>query len=103
MYRREFIKNGTIATITGSAIINGLYMNNLFESNTGIFLSIDIPSPYLSKLAVKPVMTAMYHTAVWEGPCRWKGETKEEELKAAAIQFESLRLFNLQLPGCIQV
>ncbi|HUX96744.1 MAG TPA: hypothetical protein VMV47_13500 [Bacteroidales bacterium] len=93
MYRREFIKQGTIATVTGSAIINGLYMNSLFESTTGIPINIDIPSPYLSKLTVKPVMTAMYHTDVWEGPCRWKGETKEQELKAAANQFEAFNSF----------
>ena len=93
MYRREFIRQGTIATVTGSAIINGLYMNSLFESTTGIPVNIDIPSPYLSKLNVKPVMTAMYHTAVWEGPCRWKGETKEQELKAAAQQFEAFNSF----------
>jgi hypothetical protein len=91
MHRREFIKQSTIAGITGSAIINDLYMNNLFESSTGIPVNIDIPSPYLDKLVVKPVMTAMYHTAVWEGPCRWKGETKEQELKAAADQFEGFK------------
>jgi hypothetical protein len=91
MHRREFIRQGTIATVTGSAIINGLYLNNLFESSTGIPINIDIPSPYLNKLTVKPVLTAMYHTAVWEGPCRWKGETKEQELKAAADQFESFK------------
>ncbi len=93
MYRREFIRQGTIATVTGSAIINGLYMNSLFESTTGIPINIDIPSPYLSKLTVKPVMTAMYHTDIWEGPCRWKGETKEQELKAAASQFEAFKGF----------
>lgn len=93
MHRREFIRQGTIATVTGSAIVNSLYMNNLFESTTGIPINIDIPSPYLSKLAVKPVMTAMYHTSVWEGPCRWKGETKEQELKAAENQFSSFRKF----------
>jgi len=93
MQRREFIRQGTIASVTGSAIINGLYMNSLFESSTGIPVNIDIPSPYLSKLVVKPVITAMYHTAVWEGPCRWKGETKEQELKAAANQLNSFRNF----------
>ncbi len=67
MHRREFIRQGAIATVSGPAIINGLYMNKLFESSTGIPVQIDIPSPYLDKLIVKPVMTAMYHTAVWEG------------------------------------
>ena len=91
MKRREFIRQGTLASITGSAIVNGLYMNNLFESSTGIPVNIDLPSPYLNKLVVKPVMTAMYHTEVWEGPCRWKGETKEQEIQAASDQFEAFR------------
>ena len=93
MHRREFIKQGTIASVTGPAIINSLYMNSLFQSNTGIPVNIDIPSPYLSKLNVKPIITAMYHTDVWEGPCRWKGETKEQELKAAENQYNAFRDF----------
>ncbi len=91
MHRREFLKQGAIATVTGPAVIKGLYMNSLFESSTGIPVNIDIPSPYLDKLIVKPVMTAMYHTAVWEGPCRWKGESKEAELRAATDQFDSFK------------
>ncbi|MBK9391723.1 MAG: hypothetical protein IPN68_16605 [Bacteroidetes bacterium] len=93
MHRREFLRQGTIATVTGSAIINGLYMNSLFGNSSGIPINIDIPSPYLSKLIVKPVITAMYHTSVWEGPCRWKGETQEQELKAAENQFNYFKKF----------
>jgi hypothetical protein len=91
MKRRDFIKKSTIASVTGSAIINGLYMNNLFENSTGVAVSIDIPSPYLNKLVVKPVLTSMYHTDIWEGPCRWKGATMEEEKKSAAVDFENFR------------
>jgi hypothetical protein len=91
MDRRNFIRKGAAASITGPAIINGLYMNHLFKSSTGITPGIDIPSPYLNKLVVKPVLTSMYHTAVWEGPCRWKGESRENELNAAREYFEDFR------------
>jgi hypothetical protein len=91
MDRRDFIKKSAVAGVTGSAIINGLYSNDLFESSTGVATNIDIPSPYLNKLIVKPVLTSMYHTDIWEGPCRWKGETTEQELKNAAASLESFR------------
>lgn len=91
MERRDFIKKSAVAGITGPAIIKGLYLNNLFESSTGLAVNIDIPSPYLERLVVKPVLTSMYHTATWEGPCRWKGQTTEEELKNAALSFDNFK------------
>ena len=89
MERRDFIKKSTAASITGSAIINGLYMNNLFENSTRVALNIDIPSPYLNKLVVKPVITSMYHTGVWEGPCRFNVASMAEEKKNALKSFEN--------------
>jgi hypothetical protein len=92
MHRRDFIKKSAAAGVTGSAIINGLYMNNLFASPAGISQKIDIPSPYLNRLLVKPVMTSMYHTGVWEGPCRFNVATMQEEKKNAADSFASFSL-----------
>jgi len=91
MNRRTFIKSGAVAGITGSAVIQHLYSNRLFGASTGLLDTIDIPSPYLNRLVVKPVMTNMYHTGVWEGPCRWQQETKEQELANARQAFESFR------------
>jgi hypothetical protein len=91
MHRRDFIRKSAVAGVTGSAIINGLYMNNLFGNSQGAILNIDIPSPYLNKLRVKPVLTTMYHTGVWEGPCRFNVTTMEEEKKHALSQFENFR------------
>ena len=87
MHRRDFIKTTTVAGVTGSAVINGLYRNTLY-SNSGP-LQIDIPSPYLSKLIIKPVITGMYHTDIWEGPCRFNVASMEEEKKIALRAFES--------------
>jgi hypothetical protein len=91
MQRRDFIKKSAVAGISGSSIINGLYMNNLFESSTGIANDIDILSPYLNRLVVKPVLTSMYHTGIWEGPCRFNVTTMEEEKKNAEIAFGNFR------------
>jgi len=88
MERRDFIKKSAAAGITGSAVIRGLYMNNLFDGSGEITPDIDIPGPYLNKLVVKPVMTNMYHTDVWEGPCRFNVASMEEEKQRALRSFE---------------
>jgi hypothetical protein len=85
MYRRDFIRTTAVAGVTGSAVINGLYRNTLFGDATG--LPPDIPSPYLSKLVVKPVITGMYHTDIWEEPCRFNVASMDEEKKAALKAF----------------
>ncbi|MFC2091102.1 hypothetical protein ACFLT1_10040 [Bacteroidota bacterium] len=86
MKRRTFIKNSVGATISGAAVVNGLYMNQLFGKTSGHLPSIDIPSPHLTRLKVKPIQTNMYHTAEWEGPCRFNVVGMEEE-KARAISY----------------
>jgi hypothetical protein len=89
MHRREFIKTSAVAGVTGSAVIGGLYNNTLFNGSAG--LSIDIPTAYLNKLIVKPIITGMYHTDIWEGPCRFNVASMEEEKSAALKAFESFR------------
>ena len=89
MHRRDFIRKGAVAGVTGSAVINGLYMNNLFLNPAIPAEYIDIPSPYLNKLIVKPVITAMYHTDVWEGPCRFNVTSMEEEKMMAHKAYEN--------------
>jgi hypothetical protein len=89
MHRREFIKTSAVAGVTGSAVIGGLYSNTLFNGSAG--MPVDIPSPYLSKLIVKPIITGMYHTDIWEGPCRFNVASMEEEKDAALKAFENFR------------
>jgi len=86
MHRRDFIKASAVAGVTGSAVISGLYQNSLFNNPAG--LPIDIPSPYLNKLVVKPIITGMYHTDIWEGPCRFNVASMAEEKKAALNAYE---------------
>ena len=89
MERRNFIKGTVGAAITGSAVINGLYMNQLLANPNVDFPKIDIPSPHLDRLVVKPIMTQMYHTDEWEGPCRFNVVPMEEEKKRALNSFEN--------------
>lgn len=86
MHRRDFIKKSAVAGVTGSAVIGGLYGNTLFNSSGGS--TAGIPSPYLIKLIVKPIITGMYHTDIWEGPCRFNVASMEEEKMAVMKAFE---------------
>lgn len=45
------------------------------------------PSPRQTKLRIKPVMTNLIHTDVWEGPCRWSRVEVEEERERARSGF----------------
>ena len=47
----------------------------------------DLVSPLETKLAVRPVMTSMVHTGVWEGPCRWNALSVSDEKQNAAASF----------------
>ena len=91
MERRKFIQNSIGATVTGSAVINGLYMNQLFGNPLTDLSMIDIPSPNLNRLVVKPIMTNMYHTDEWEGPCRFNVVSMEEEKQRANTAFKEFR------------
>ncbi len=91
MDRRKFIKNSIGAGVAGSAVVNGLYIPGAFGSSPYDQPDIPIPSPHLNKLAVKPLMTNMYHTEVWQGPCRFSIETPEEEKQQALSAFEKFR------------
>ena len=46
-----------------------------------------LTSPRDTKLAVRPVMTNMVHTGVWEGPCRWSAVSVGEEKRRAEVSF----------------
>lgn len=83
------MKNSIGVTVTGTAIINSLYMPNASARSLYDLPPIDIPSPHLNRLKVKPIMTNMYHTAEWEGPCRFNVVSTEEEKKRAYNAFES--------------
>ena len=88
MNRRKFIKNSIGVTVTGTTIISSLYMPHASANSLYNLPAIDIPSPHLTKLKVKPIMTNMYHTDEWEGPCRFNVVSTEEEKKRAYDYFD---------------
>ena len=87
MNRRKFMKNSIGITVTGTTIINSLYVPGASARSLYDMPPIAIPSPHLNKLKVKPIMTNMYHTDVWEGPCRFNVVSQEEEKKRAVDSF----------------
>lgn len=94
MNRRKFMKNSIGITVTGSTILQSLYMPRASAKSIYDLPAIDIPSPHLNRLKVKPIMTNMYHTDIWEGPCRFNVVPPEEEKKRA---YDAFRSFNKQV------
>ena len=94
MNRRKFIKNSIGVTVTGSTIINSLYMPHASAKSIYDFPVSGIPSPHLNKLKVKPIMTNMYHTDEWEGPCRFNVVSTEEEKKRA---YDAFNIFQSEI------
>lgn len=73
--------------VTGTTMVNGFYVPDHSVSRFNSLPLIDIPSPHLTRLVLKPVMTNMYHTAEWEGPCRFNVVSSAEEKKRAFNSF----------------
>jgi hypothetical protein len=91
MNRRKFISQSIGVSIAGPAIISelsGIYENRIFSYN---MLPPLIKSPQETKLIVKPVMTNMYHTDMWEGPCRFNVVSSEQEKKNALASYENFK------------
>jgi hypothetical protein len=90
MDRRAFLQTGIGALLVGNAAMQGC--RTTFATSSGIALSD--PSGTWSqnlvrktRINLKPVMTDMIHTAVWEGPCRFDMLTPSEEMAAAQKRF----------------
>lgn len=91
MDRRKFIKQTVGATIAGRVAANDLSLLINRESDTADLRSIGIKNPQDTKLVVKPVMTNMYHTDKWEGPCRFNVVPTEKEKANALNSFVSFK------------
>ncbi|HLF34241.1 MAG TPA: hypothetical protein VI583_08385 [Cyclobacteriaceae bacterium] len=91
MNRRKFIRNSIGATITAPAMVAGLSMAMNPKHCSSDLPPIGIPSPHDTKLLVKPIMTNMYHTDRWEGPCRFNVVSAEEEKRNALNAFDRFK------------
>ncbi|MCL4201197.1 MAG: hypothetical protein KJ000_01795 [Pirellulaceae bacterium] len=83
MKRREFLATGIGTLAVAAAMQQHLRGDGALAA--GLPALDDLPSPMTTTLNIKPVMTNIVHTGVWEGPCRWRGASVEEE-KAGAQQ-----------------
>ena len=90
MNRRNFLRAGIGTLVAGSAALQGC--------RTASNVSVRNSSPGVSavwsenlvrqtRINLKPVMTNMVHTGVWEGPCRFNVMTPSEEMASVKKQF----------------
>ena len=91
MDRRNFIKNSIGASIAGPLTLHNVSSELNRSFWTRELPSVGIESPHETKLVIKPLMTNMFHTAKWEGPCRFNVVTPEEEKKGAINYFEGFK------------
>lgn len=90
MNRRHFLQTGLGALVTGSAVLQGC---KTISDTTSTMSSPGVPAGWSQNLVrktrinVKPVMTNMVHSDVWEGPCRFNVMTPAEEMAAAKRRF----------------
>jgi len=80
MNRRDFMGTSMSACLAASGIAGR--MAEAAASGQSALVS-----PLDTKLAVRPVMTSMVHTGVWEGPCRWNAVSVSDEKRHAAASF----------------
>jgi L-fucose isomerase-like protein len=89
MERRNFILNG-LGAMASIPIAAGPYKSLLTWHS---FFREDFPvcgiNPQDIRLSLKPIMTNMIHSGVWEGPCRNNVVTVEEETKRVNESFNS--------------
>jgi hypothetical protein len=89
MERRNFIFNG-LGAMAAIPLAAGPYKSILSWHN---FLREEFPicgiNPQNTRLILKPIMTNMIHSGVWEGPCRNNVVTVEEETQRVNESFNS--------------
>lgn len=88
MKRRTFLASGLGSIVAGAAADGLLMASDPAQSAAAAGKTVEIPNhPRDIKLCVKPVMTEIVHSAVWEGPCRWSSVTPEVERANADRRF----------------
>ncbi|UCD27814.1 MAG: hypothetical protein JSV03_12005 [Planctomycetota bacterium] len=79
MNRRTFLGSSLGAVIAGNAPLNTFLQEAQASSSASAGSTSINNNPSSVKLNIKPVMTALIHTDVWEGPCRFNVVTPCEE------------------------
>ena len=80
MNRRDFMGTSVGACLAASGVASRIEAAAASDQSC-------LASPLDTKLAVRPVMTNMVHTGVWEGPCRWNAVSVSDEKRHAEASF----------------
>jgi len=90
MNRRSFLQTGIGTLVAGSTALQGC--RTVSDASSSISVpgvsttwSQNLVRP--TRINLKPVMTNIVHTDVWEGPCRFSVMTPSEEVAAAKKRF----------------
>lgn len=81
MNRRNFILNGVSAMAFVPALSNSFFSSLSCFTLPGKDFPLCGIGPQQTRLIIKPIMTNMIHSGVWEGPCRFDVISVEEETR----------------------
>lgn len=85
MNRRSFLQTSIGAMVAGNVAFQGCRM--LSDASLESAMSSTFATMNQTRINIKPVMTNIVHTDVWEGPCRFSVQPPNEEMAAAQRVF----------------
>jgi hypothetical protein len=90
MNRRSFLQTSIGTLVVGNAAFQGCRTTSDVTSKSALSAASSAWNQTLTsqtRINIKPVMTNIIHTGVWEGPCRFNVQTPNEEMAAAQKSF----------------
>lgn len=86
MNRRSFLQTSIGTLVAGNAALQGC-RTALHAPSAAVSTPWSQILPRQTRINLKPVMTNLIHTDVWEGPCRFSVQTPSGEMAAAQKRF----------------
>jgi len=90
MNRRSFLQTSIGTLVASNAALQGCRTTSDAPSRSALSTASNAWSQTLAsqtRINLKPVMTNIIHTGVWEGPCRFNVQSPSEEMAAAQKSF----------------
>jgi len=90
MNRRSFLQTSISTLVAGNAALQGCRTTSDAPSQPTLSAASTAWSQTLAgqtRINLKPVMTNIIHTGVWEGPCRFNVQSPSKEMAAAQKSF----------------
>ncbi|MHC4558207.1 MAG: hypothetical protein ACYS80_12990 [Planctomycetota bacterium] len=90
MNRRNFLQTSISTLVVGNAAFQGCRTTSDVSSRPALSAALTTWNRTLAsqtRINLKPVMTNMIHTGVWEGPCRFNIQSPSEEMAEAQKSF----------------